>query len=133
MLPQGSSPSDTDFFTQLTAQINGTNVCADLQALVSRAYSSMQAESNAVEAQLAALEPVKALLAVPSDLGSVISWITNFINYQIKPAVIPIGTYTTQQQSLISELAGLATAIENAAARIGNCSIAVPTVAGGAT
>jgi phage-related protein len=126
MLAQGTSQSDGDYFTALTARINAIDVCSELQEVVDEAMASIQAEKNAIEAQITALLPILNLLTLPTDLPSVLTWISNLVNHLIGPIVVPYETYLAQVTTLISEVSALATAIENAANRIKSCSITIP-------
>jgi len=82
MQPQGTALVNTAYFSDLTAQINATNVCTELQALVNSIMAMLQAEVTAIKAQIAALLP---LLSLPTDLGSVITWITHFAGSMSTP------------------------------------------------
>jgi hypothetical protein len=126
--PQGSSLIDTAYFDSLTAQINAINVCSELQAVVNEAFSTLQNEKNAIEAQIEALLPALALLELPTDLGSVISWIGNLVTGLINPIVLPYTNYAAQLIAQAEAIANLVTAIENAASRIESCSITVPPI-----
>ena len=126
--PQGASLIDTAYFNSLTAQINAINVCSELQAVVNEAFSTLQNEKNAIEAQIEALLPALALLELPTDLGSVISWIGNLVTSVINPLVLPYTNYATQLVQQAEAVANLITAIENAAARIKSCSITIPPI-----
>jgi hypothetical protein len=125
MQPQGTAATDTDYFTALTARINAINGCAELQAVVNEVMASVQAEKNAIEAQLEALAPILALLSPPS-IDTIVSWAENLITAVLTPMYRPATTYATQLVQLATAVAGLATAIENAAARLESCTISVP-------
>ena len=130
MVPQGSTLVDTQYFANLTARINGINVCSELQTVVDEAYASIQAQISAIENQVALLLPIAALLEIPTDLASALSWIEKMVNGLIKPLYVPYATYVAQLAQLIEVTAALAVAIENAAARLKNCSITVPPLTG---
>jgi hypothetical protein len=121
MQPQGTALVNTAYFTQLTADINAVNGCADLQLLVNLAMATLQAEITAIEAQIASLLP---LITMPTDLGSVISWITNFAT----PLIKPYANYIAQLEQTLAAITALVAAIEKAAARLVNCHITVPGI-----
>jgi hypothetical protein len=127
MQPQGTSVLNAAYFTALTAEINNLQTCAELQALATTVMASIQAEKNAIEAQLAALAPILALLTVPgANLSAIVSWISNFITSVLTPIYLPYINYATQLAQLTAAVATLATAIENAAANITSCTVTVP-------
>lgn len=127
MQAQGTGPLDTDYFVALTARINAINVCADLQVAVDDVMASIQAEKDAIEAQLEALAPILALLNPPS-LDEIVSWVANFITAVLGPIYLPYAKYGEELAQLATQITSLVTAIENAAARIESCSITVPPI-----
>jgi hypothetical protein len=128
MQPQGASILDNDYLASLTAEINSMNACSELQEVVNAAFASIQAQVSAIENQIIQLQLIQELLSLPTDLASVISWITKFVTCLIDPILIPLATYIAQLEQTITALAALTLAIENAAARIEHCSITVPTI-----
>ncbi len=112
-------PFNTVWMDQLADDIASVNGCAALQALVNTAMATLQAELNAIEAQIAALLPV---ITIPTNLSEVIQWIENFI----APLAAAYQTYLAQVAALVAAVAKLTTAIEKAASSFTNCSINVP-------
>lgn len=121
MQPQGTALVNTAYFDSLIAQVNAIDLCADLQAFVNEIMASLQAEVTAIEAKIAALAPI---ITLPTDLASVITWITNFVDPEIQAAL----NYANQVTQLVAKIAELATAIENAAARLTSCTISIPAI-----
>jgi len=121
MQPQGTAPVNDDYFDKLTAQINSIDLCADLQALVDKVMASLQAEVSAIEEEIAAILP---LLTIPTDLGSVITWITNFI----APMQAAYTKFVAQLAAMTAKITALVSAIAAAASRITNCSISVTPI-----
>ena len=159
MQAQGIAVVNTGFFDEVAAHINGiaaqasqefkliettfgdaaaqieavtakvAEIEAELQGVVTRAMASIQAEVSAIEAQAAALLP---LITMPHDLGSVISWITNFATPMIKPYL----NYTAQLSQTLAAIASLQSAIRNAVVSINfaipglsvSVSISLPTI-----
>jgi hypothetical protein len=122
MQPQGLALVNTAYFTALTDQVNSINVCSELQEFANDVMATLNANIDALQEQVIQLE---ALLVVPTNLSSVISWITAF-QAQL---ILPYTNYATQLAETISAINNLVTAIENAATRIGNCTITIPPIA----
>jgi hypothetical protein len=121
MQPQGTGLVNAQYFAELTAQINSINVCSDLQEAVNVAIATLQVQVTEINVQISLLLP---LITLPTDLGSVISWITNLAG----PYIVAYNNYITQLTETLAAIAALTTAIENAAARIESCSITVPPI-----
>jgi hypothetical protein len=124
MQPQGTGVTNPAYFSALTAEINGiqgTGACEAIQALVTRAMASIQAEVTSIKAKINALLPQTA---VPSDLGSVISWIKSFQ----APIIAEYEAALAALNAVLSSITALVTAIGAAAARLTSCSITVPTI-----
>lgn len=127
MQPQGTAPTNTEYFTKLTDQISGCTVCSDLQDQVNAAMATLQAYKSSITAQIELLGPILALLEVPTDPIAVVTWVGKFISGFLTPYVVPYTTYVTQLTDLVSQVEGLASAITEAAGKIkGGCSITVP-------
>jgi hypothetical protein len=129
MNPQGSTALNSEFFTDLIAQINAIDLCADLQVVVNEAFASLSAVKAAIEAEIASLDPILALLTAPgANLGAIVTWIEGLITHVLTPYTIPIATYTAQLAQLASQIAAVIAAVEAAAARIVNCTITIPSI-----
>lgn len=128
MVPQGSQTTDTAYIDNLIARVNKTDLCADLQAVANEAMASLQAHVAATEAQIKALLPFQALLQLPTDLPSLLTWVQKLVAAQIAPQVVSYTTHTAQLAALITKIGQLAAAVETAASRIGNCSASAPTL-----
>lgn len=127
MQPQGSI-FNTDHINALVDRINATQQCGELQELVNEVYASMQAQLDAIGAQLAALQPLLDLLKVPTSLDAIISWLRNFITAFLGPYVAAYAKYAAQLAAVIIAIEQLTAAIEAAARRLTTCSIAVPSL-----
>jgi hypothetical protein len=130
MDPQGSSPINDAYFAAQEAQIAEIKVCSELQTQVNMIFASLQANLTAINAQLALLQPILALLEAPENPGAVITWISNFITNFLTPYVVPYTTLTTQLTELSTKIEELITSIENAAAEIEGCTITIPPLTG---
>ena len=121
------APLNTAYFTNLTAQINAASSCAELQALATVAVDSLNDLTASISAQTDILQPVLALLTPPTNPTAVITWVENFITDYLTPQLVSYTNYVAQLSAVAIEAAALITAIENAAANIGSCSITIPT------
>ena len=121
MQPQGTALLNAAYFDQLTADINKIDACAQLQAVVNAAMATLQAEVNAIEAQIAALLPI---ITVPTSLGGVIDWISKFVAPQLKTYL----NYIAQLEQTLEAIARLAQAAQAAADRLTHCSVTVPPI-----
>ena len=104
MIPQGTSPVNAAFFTASIDAVNGAASCAQLSEVAVDAVTSLTAELAVVTAQLTALAP---LVSPPTDLPSVLAWISNFIT----PIARTETTCTTQVTELTAKLAALTAAV----------------------
>ncbi len=119
---QGASVFNTAWVDQLTADINSVDACAALQRLVNLAMQTIQAEINAIEAQIAALLPV---ITIPgANLSAIVNWIANFVN----PLIVAYETYVAQLAQALAAVARLTAAIQAAEKRLTQCSITIPPV-----
>lgn len=121
MIPQGTALVNTEYFDSITAQINALDDCSILQTLVNQVMATLQAEVTAIESQIAALLP---LITLPTDLASVISWITSFAT----PAIRAYENYLATITAVMASINGLITAIQNAASRLTHCTISIPAI-----
>lgn len=128
MQPQGNAPINDSYFAAQQAQFSAATSCTELQAQVAATFASLQATKNAINAQLALLQPILALLEAPENPTAVITWVSNFITSFLTPYVVPYTTLTTQLSELAIQVEGLITSIENAAAKIEGCIVSIPTL-----
>lgn len=119
---------NAQFFENLTDQIENTDSCAELQQTVDEAFAQLTQVNDFITSQRALLAPFAALLTAPTDLPSVITWITNTITV-FTQMYAPYANYAVQLTELTTAVADLTTAINNAATRIGGgCSITIPPI-----
>ena len=128
MTPQGTSLVDTTYIDNLIARASSVSLCSDLQQLATAAMASLQAHVTALEGQISLLLPFQALLEVPTDLGSALTWIEKLIAAQIQPAVTAYTNAVEQLAQITVKIAQLVSALEGAAARIVGCAVSVPTL-----
>jgi hypothetical protein len=110
---------NTQYITNLTAQINSINDCATLQLMVTQVEAEMTAQLAAAERQIAALLP---LTTIPTNLSQCISFITSqvaFYEAQYAQAI-------AAEAALVAAYAGLISAITSKISTLG-CSITPPT------
>jgi len=129
MNPQGSLPFNAETFERLADQISAVQSCAELQALTDEAMQSANALLAGIGAQMAALQPMMALLSPPSvNPAQIVTWITSFISTFLQPYVKPMLVLPLQIAQITAAIAKLQNAIDSAASRIGSCSIEMPPV-----
>ncbi|GGY12613.1 hypothetical protein GJV26_00120 [Massilia dura] len=128
MQPQGSAIFNKQYVKALTQRINNATDCHELQEVTNDAIASIQAQSDAITAQLAALQPMLALLKPPTSLNAIISWLSNFITSFLTPYMKPYVTYAAQAAEMVAAMAELTAAIQEAAGKIKTCTIEIPAV-----
>lgn len=128
MQPQGLSAFNKAYFDALTIRINAITDCSELQAAVNDAFGAIQAQSDAITAQMATIAPMLALLKPPTSLAAIISWLSTFITSFLTPYLKPYITYAVQVAELAAAIAALTEAVRHASLHITTCTISVPTV-----
>ena len=126
MNPQGSSIINTEQIDSLKARVESCNTCEQLQEVTTSVMETIEAEKDAVVAQIAKLAPVAALLDVPTDPQKVIDWITGFINDFLKPMLTPSTTYQLQLAAITAASVDLVDTINKKKNEIASCSIDFP-------
>ena len=126
MNPQGSSIINTEQIDSLKARVESCNTCEQLQEVTTSVMETIEAEKDAVVAQIAKLAPVAALLDVPTDPQEVIDWITGFINDFLKPMLTPSATYQLQLTAITAASVDLVDTINKKKDEIASCSIDFP-------
>jgi hypothetical protein len=124
----GTSVLNTAYYAAIEAELASIDICSVLQQVASDVMAIVQAEVDAILANIALLNPLLVLLEIPTSLDAIISWVTNFITYFIKPYLQPYLTYIAQLTALETQIASLITAIANARSRIGMCSFIIPSI-----
>jgi len=126
MNPQGSSIINTEQIDSLKARVESCNTCEQLQEVTTSVIETIEAEKDAVVAQIAKLAPVASLLEVPTDPQEVIDWITGFINDFLKPMLTPSTTYQLQLAAITAASVDLIDTINKKKDEIASCSIDFP-------
>lgn len=127
MQPQGQIFNQA-YFDAIISRIEQATSCEDLQRASAEAYASVQAQSDAIASQLAALAPLQALLKPPTNLGSLITWVTSFITAFLTPYLKPLVVYAAQMAQLAAAVEALGSAIQSAAGNMTSCSVTPPSV-----
>jgi hypothetical protein len=122
-----SGPINTEYFANLTAQIEASTTCAELQAIATEAVDSLNSLTASITAQTATIAPVLALLTPPTNPTAVISWVETYITDYLTPQLASYTAYVAAEAALVAEVATLTAAITAAAARIGLCTPTIPT------
>lgn len=126
MNPQGSSIINTEQIDSLKARVESCNTCEQLQEVTTSVMETIEAEKDAVVAQIAKLAPVALLLEVPTDPQEVIDWITGLINDFLKPMLTPSTTYQLQLAAITAASVDLVDTINKKKDEIASCSIDFP-------
>ena len=126
MNPQGSSIINTEQIDSLKARVESCNTCEQLQEVTTSVMETIDAEKDAILAQIAKLTPIAALVDVPTDPQEVIDWITGFINDFLKPMLTPSATYQLQLTAITAASVDLVDTINKKTNEIASCSIDFP-------
>ena len=126
MNPQGSSIINTEQIDSLKARVESCNTCEQLQEVTTSVMETVDAEKDAILAQIEKLAPIAALTEVPTDPQKVIDWITGFINDFLKPMLTPSTTYQLQLTAITAASVDLVDTINKKKDEIASCSIDFP-------
>lgn len=126
MNPQGSSVVNTEQIDSLKARVESCNTCEQLQEVTTSVMETIEAEKDAVLAQIEKLAPIAALIEVPTDPQEVIDWITGFIDDFLKPMLTPSTTYQLQLAAITAASVDLIETINKKKNEIASCSIDFP-------
>lgn len=128
-LPLCFDDLNADWFSAIVGQINAVESADDLQALVDQVYSTIGFLNSTIESQLTLIAPFAALLTAPTDLASVITWITDTITV-FTQMYAPFVKMTAQLVAITTQVATLTAAVESvAAAKFPDATIVIPSVA----
>lgn len=126
MNPQGSSIINTEQIDSLKARVESCNTCEQLQEVTTEVMETIEAEKDAILAQIAKFAPLAALLEIPTDPQEVIDWITGLINDFLKPMLTPSATYQLQLTAITAASVDLVDTINKKKDEIASCSIDFP-------
>jgi peptidoglycan hydrolase CwlO-like protein len=121
---------NASYFTNIQSKLSGIGslvtqdeaaICADIQALENDVMTEIQSLITSLRQRIAELTPMTAL---PTDLPSCISWITN----AAQPYIEAVAKAEAEIASLLSSVAELETAITHAASTLSSCTITPVTV-----
>lgn len=131
MIPQGTLPVNLDYFTGLHSRIEGCTSCAELNGVTAEAYASISGTVAAINAQIAALQPILALLTAPgANLTQIVTWIQNYITAVLTPLYKPYLVYPTQLAQISTQMAALPALISAKMAQFPSCSVPIPPIPG---
>jgi len=125
MNPQGSGVINTAYLDSLDKQVDSISSCSELQQFAASSLASLQAQLTAINAQIAALAPIQALLNPPTSPGEAISWIGNYIEHVLTPMYQPSVTSAEQLAALTSRIASLSQKIVSKATSFSQCTVTV--------
>lgn len=128
MPAQGSIPFNPEIFAQLRKQIDTVSTGDQLQRITTQAMGSVNGVTAGITSQIAALQPILALLQPPTaNPAQIVTWITDFIKAFLEPYTKPAVTLPIQIAQLTTEVALLTASIQAAAARLGS-EVEIPEV-----
>ena len=125
MNPQGSTIVNTEQIQSMIDRVNNITACSELQEVAAEVIASLSAEKAAILAQIANLAPMLDLLTIPTTPQALLTWAGKYITTILTPYLKPAITYTAQMTAFLAQIALLTAAIEDAASRIGSCSVDV--------
>lgn len=128
MQPQGANIINQSYFAAVTARLNASSSCAELQAAVTETLGSIQAAKDAMQAQIDAFTPMLPLLVpLTGGLGEVQTFIGLLISAYLTPQFQPAIVLAEKLSLQIEEISALESAVASIAARFPSCSITFPT------
>jgi len=128
MPAQGSIPFNAETFAQLRKQIDSVSTGDQLQRITTQAMGSVNGVTAGITSQIAALQPILALLQPPgANPAQIVTWITDFIKAFVEPYTKPAITLPIQIAQLSTEVALLTASIQAAASRLG-AAVEIPEV-----
>ncbi len=114
------------YFEKLSAQVDHATTCAELQRIVSvnvPGFAELQASIAEAEAVLAAAQALLTLSV--ADLPAIVTFLGSLKTDVLGPMLGPYTKFIAQQVELAAAVATFAAKVEDAAARIPSCVIAI--------
>ena len=100
-----------EYFENIIVQINNIGTAEELQALVNQLYAQISLMESTLTAQLDLVLPLELLVEPPTNLSSVINFITAFQNDFIRPLMVPIVSIQAQLVAIPAQMVEVAAAI----------------------
>jgi hypothetical protein len=124
-----AGPVNIEYFDGLKRSIEGCASCEQLQEVTAETFATVTATMESMTAQLAALQPLLALLEPPSaNPAQIVTWLTDFINLYLTPQVRPVLTIPVQLAAITAQMAELPALIEAKMAQFPSCSVPIPVL-----
>lgn len=120
---QGQSTVNSNQFESTLKQIENASNCEELRELASNAISQLSAQQQAISEQLAKVQPLLALLNVPTSPTGAVTWVKDFIEGYLTPQLKPAISYPTQLAQITEQISNLQSVIGGASSRFPNCSL----------
>jgi len=127
MIPQNQGVINDSYFNSVIDQINNATSCNQLKDIVSQFYTSIAATQQASLQQQQLLGGMQSLLEAPTTPDACVTYLSNFIQLYLGPALAPYQTYLQQNIALTAKLGSVANAVSNASSKFPNCSVTIPT------
>ena len=122
---QGSQSVNVQQLNNIADQLNamGDATCEQIEMMVKHQLQAVEDLIKGITKQISSLSAWQVLLDIPHDLGSLISWVKNFITVNIEPQIKAAITYIQQLIQLIKAVAKIIAAIANLEEKIAACAI----------
>jgi len=128
-LPKCFDILNLDYFINIQFQMENVQSAHQLQDLVNEVYGQISLLESTLQSQLDSISAMASLIIDPTDLGEILSWISNFINSFLKPIINPTIVIPAQLAALAAQIADLTAAIEAInAAKFPDITITIPTI-----
>lgn len=122
-----AGPINTEYFEGLQKSIEGCASCEQLTEVVNEAFASVGDTITSMTDQLAALEPLMALLEPPAaNPAEIVTWLTDFITGYLTPQLKPVINLPIQLAQISAQMAELPALIEAKMAQFPSCSVPIP-------
>jgi hypothetical protein len=117
---------NTAFFDAIADQADSCQTCAEVQRLAHAALPQLQVVLDAIAEAEAVLAIGQELLSLnPTDLSSLISFVTKLKTGILTPYLAPYAKLVAQASETTAAVTGAIAAVEAAAARIEGCTISL--------
>lgn len=122
-----AGPINLDYFEGLKKSIEGCASCEQLQEVTAETFESVTATMTSMTEQLAALQPLLALLEPPTaNPAQIVTWITDFITGYLTPQLKPVISLPIQFAAITAQMAELPAIIAAKAEQFESCSVPIP-------
>ena len=112
-----------DYINSLKEQVENCESCDELQQASEAVLATLNAQLSAITDQIAALEPMLAILDLPTDPMAILGWASNLIDTLVKPMIAPIAEYQLQLVELSTSITDMIATIQAQSVKFPSCSV----------